>query len=188
MITWKLEKRKVSELKEYEANPRVMTEKGIKDLTESIEKFGMAEPLVINTDNTLIGGHARLIVLKLKETETVDCYVPNKKLTDKQVKEFCVRLNRNIAGKWDFDILANMFETPELLEWGFESWELMGGPNVDKINEKENWEDMPEFEQAEKEFKVILYFKNEEQRESYCNDNNITITHKMNNQWVSRTD
>ena len=38
----------------------------------------------------------------------------------------CVRLNKNIAGEFDFDILANEFEMSDLLEWGFEDFELAG--------------------------------------------------------------
>jgi ParB-like chromosome segregation protein Spo0J len=65
-MKWKLVTRKLSELKPYEKNPRKMTEKGMKDLHKSIDSFGLAEPIVINTDNTIIGGHGRFYALKEK--------------------------------------------------------------------------------------------------------------------------
>jgi len=50
--------------------------------------------------------------------------MPSRELTLKEVKELNVRLNKNIAGEWDYDILADEFETLNLLEWGFKEKEL----------------------------------------------------------------
>ena len=52
-MKWTIDKRKLSELKEWDKNPRVLTEKWMKDLKKSLTKFGVAEPLVINLDNTI---------------------------------------------------------------------------------------------------------------------------------------
>ena len=51
-ITWKNEKRKISELKPWAQNPRTNTEKQQQDLDNSINKFNLADPIIINTDNT----------------------------------------------------------------------------------------------------------------------------------------
>lgn len=123
-MKWNLKKVKVSDLKENPKNPRKLTEKGLKDLEKSITKFGVAEPLVCNTDFMLCGGHGRKKILERLNIKEVDCYFPEKKLTGKQFDELGVRLNRNIAGEFDFDILANEFEVDELIEWGFEEKEL----------------------------------------------------------------
>ena len=40
-----------------------------------------------------------------------------------QEKELNIRLNKNM-GKFDYDILANNFDTEDLFNWGFEDWEL----------------------------------------------------------------
>jgi len=123
-MNWILKKVEVSKLKEWHKNPRQLTKKGIEDLTKSIKKFGIAEPLVCNSDLTICGGHGRLKVIKELGISEVDIYLPEKQLTDKQFEELNIRLNKNIAGTWDFDILANEFETDELIEWGFEKYEL----------------------------------------------------------------
>jgi ParB-like chromosome segregation protein Spo0J len=60
MIKWSVETRKLSDLKAYEKNPRKITETGLNDLIKSLELFGVAEPIVINRDDTIIGGHARV--------------------------------------------------------------------------------------------------------------------------------
>lgn len=104
-ITWQIKKVKLSLLKPFEFNPRRMTEKGMKDLGKSIDKFGLAEPIVINTDYIIIGGHTRYYILKDREEKSVDCYVPSRTLDEKEIKELNIRLNKNIAGSFDFDIL-----------------------------------------------------------------------------------
>lgn len=124
MITWHIERRKVSDLIEYEGNPRDLTEKGLKDLKASIKKFGCAEPPTINTDNVICGGHGRKKVLVDMGVIEVDCMVPDRTLTPDEMRELNIRLNKNIAGKWDFDILSSDYEVKELVDFGFEGWEL----------------------------------------------------------------
>jgi ParB-like chromosome segregation protein Spo0J len=86
-MKWILKKIKVSELKENPKNPRKLTEKGLKDLENSIVKFGVAEPLVCNTDLMICGGHGRKKILERLNIKEVDCYLPDKKLTQKQFDE-----------------------------------------------------------------------------------------------------
>lgn len=134
-MNWTLKKIKVSELKEYKSNPRALTKKGLTDLENSINKFGIAEPPVLNTDLTIIGGHARKKTFQKLGIKEVNCYIPERELTEQEVKELNIRLNKNIAGEWDFDILANEFEIPELIEWGFEENELIGENSNSNIKE-----------------------------------------------------
>lgn len=127
MIKWTVESRKLSELKAYEKNPRRITEKGLNDLIKSLELFGLAEPIVINRDDTIIGGHARVQGLKRinkGRVPKVDVYVPDRLLDDKEVQELCVRLNKNVAGQFDFDMLANEYDARDLVAWGFSEDEL----------------------------------------------------------------
>jgi len=63
-MKWVLKKLKVAQLKEWGKNPRQLTEKGLSDLRKSIENFGVAEPLTVNTDYTICGGHGRKKVLQ----------------------------------------------------------------------------------------------------------------------------
>lgn len=123
-IEWKLERRGLATLTPYEHNPRIIKGKKFEDLQKSLDKFGLAEPIVINTDGVIIGGHGRYYALKARGDEIVDCYVPNITLSIEQVKELNIRLNKNIAGEWDFEILANAFEINDLKDWGFEDHEF----------------------------------------------------------------
>ena len=121
-ITWKLEKRKLSDLKEWEDNPRLMNEEQANDLANSINKFGFAEPIIINTDNQIIGGHMRKRILLNKLDISADVEVPvmvsSRKLDGEEVVEFAIRLNKN-TGYFNFDKLANEYDNEELFEWGF---------------------------------------------------------------------
>lgn len=119
-ITWKIEKRKLADLKPHPKNPRQFTEKGMKDLENSINSIGFMQPININQDCTILSGHGRALKLKeMGETE-VDVYVPDRMLTPKQEEEVLVRANANTAGKWDWDLLANNFELEEINDWGLE--------------------------------------------------------------------
>lgn len=111
---------------EWDRNPRQLSKHDADEIAFSIGKFNLADPLVINQDNQIIGGHQRKRVMLdngYKPDDLVDVRVPSRQLTDKEAEELNVRLNRN-AGEWDFDILANEFELTELLEWGFTEFEL----------------------------------------------------------------
>jgi hypothetical protein len=119
-ITWRTETRSIGELTANPKNPRNFTEKGMKDLSKSLDKFGVADPIIINTDNQIIGGHARVKALTDQGNEEVEVRVPNRPLTEKECEELLIRLNANIAGEWDYDMLANEYELGELEEWGLE--------------------------------------------------------------------
>lgn len=122
-IAWKLEKRKVLDVAPADYNPRVLTDKQRADLTASLEKFGQAEPLVINTSGTLIGGHQRIKVLSDLGVEDVDVMVPDRKLSAAEEHELNLRLNRNV-GEWDWLKLKQFFNLEELRSVGFEQDEL----------------------------------------------------------------
>ena len=118
MIKWQIEKRNIDELKGYEKNPRKFTDKGLKDLKKSLENVGDANIITINKDNTVLGGHARLTVMKQLGYKEVDVKVPDRLLNDKECQEIVIRLNANTAGEWDFEKLEADFDTEELEDWG----------------------------------------------------------------------
>lgn len=107
-------------------NPRRITETDRKDIKASLERFGFAEPVIVNRHpdrmNVIVGGHQRVTVAKeeLGYTE-VPCVFVN--LTLKQEKELNVRLNKN-QGRWDFDALQKFFDKDWLKEVGFVDSEL----------------------------------------------------------------
>ena len=135
-ITWSSKKIQVRDLKEWKHNPRRMTKKGIADLKKSIAKFGVAEPLTVNLDNMICGGHGRKKVLEMLKVKEVDCYIPDRLLNEEEFAELNIRLNKNIAGEFDFDILST-FDVEMLHDAGFEYVELgMDSDDVKKDEEE----------------------------------------------------
>ena len=122
---WTTEKRKVRDLTPYEYNPRQLTADQHRLLTESLQKFGLADVPIVNPDNRLIGGHQRVrVMIELGMADTViDVRVPSRPLNDAEFKELVVRLNKN-TGEWNYDVLANNFELDDLKAWGFSEVEL----------------------------------------------------------------
>jgi DNA modification methylase len=121
---WTLKTIKLSDLKEYHKNPRSLTEKQKNDLKKSLNNFGCIDKPIVNQDLVLIGGHQRVHVLTDLAVEEIECWFPDRLLTDKEVEELNIRLNKN-TGEWDFDILANEWDFSELCQWGF-SFEDLG--------------------------------------------------------------
>lgn len=118
---WTLVERKASDLIPYANNPRIIKGKAFQALRDSMATFGLMQPIIINTDNVIIGGHARWLVSReTSEDLVLQCYMPDRTLTEAEVKEANIRLNKNVAGQWDFEILANVFDMDELKSWGFE--------------------------------------------------------------------
>lgn len=138
MITWQIEKRKIEDLKGYDKNPRKFTKKGLKDLKASLENLGDANIITINADNTVLGGHARLTVMKQLGYTEVDVKVPNRQLDEQEVKEIVIRLNANTADEWDLDKLQADFDLNDLTEWGLD----VEFPELDEQEVKEI--DVPE--------------------------------------------
>jgi len=115
----------IVELKSSEYNPRTWDEAATEKLTESIKRFGLVDPLIVNSapgrENVIIGGHFRFTVAKklgIKKVPVVYVNIPN---IEKE-KELNLRLNRN-TGEWDYDLLKS-FDTRMLLDIGFDDSDL----------------------------------------------------------------
>ncbi len=108
-----------------EYNPRQLTKDQHSQLKDSIKRFGLVDPLIINKnkdrENILVGGHQRLRIAKELGIKTIPCVEVDLPLD--QEKELNIRLNKNV-GEWDYDSLANYFDASELTDWGFTDDEL----------------------------------------------------------------
>jgi|JI8StandDraft_2_1071088.scaffolds.fasta_scaffold52041_3 hypothetical protein len=118
---WTNEKRKLSDLKPWERNPRQIKDKQAKLLAESFSDFGQVETIAISANGDIYNGHQRLSVLagKYGMDYEVDVRVSSRDLTEKERERLTVYLHRGATGEWDFDELAN-WDMSDLLTWGFE--------------------------------------------------------------------
>ena len=124
-IEWKTEHRKVKDLIQYDKNPRTLSEEQLEGLKRSLEKYNIAELPCINTDGTLVAGNARVFALSLlgRGDEEIEVRVPNRKLSDKEFRDYLLTSNRS-GGSWDFQKLGSDFDIKELLTSGFDSFDL----------------------------------------------------------------
>lgn len=103
-------------------------------IKRSIEEFGYVDPIIINSDNTIIGGHQRATVLKDLGYEEIDAVMVD--LDKTKEKALNIALNK-ISGEWDLDKLAEvMAELEKELDatiTGFDEEQIQG--LIDQINE-----------------------------------------------------
>jgi ParB-like chromosome segregation protein Spo0J len=148
----------INSLNPAKYNPRQISNKQYEDLKASIDKFGLVDPIIINSDNTVIGGHQRLKVLRELGSEKIPTVRVN--LSKEDERELNVRLNKS-GGTFDMDILANEFDVVDLKEWGFKDIEL--GFNIDKIQEDLS-------DKIELQYKIEVDVTSEKEQEQLYND------------------
>lgn len=118
-------------------NPRKWNEDAIANLKESINRFGLVDPIIVNSatnrKNIVIGGHFRLKVAKdlgLTQVPVVYLNIPDLE----REKELNLRLNKN-TGDWDWSLLEKFSESV-LADIGFSSEDLDRIFNLDIEPEK----------------------------------------------------
>ncbi len=140
-IEWKSQSWKLKDLKDYDKNPRKMDKKRFDKLVDSLKTDGYHQRLLINTDGTIIGGHARkkaLLKAGYKESSEVEVLVPDRLLIDEDFDRVNIRDNLPY-GEFDFEILANNFEADQLIDWGMpEDWLKFLGDDEIEVTEEDN--------------------------------------------------
>lgn len=135
----------VGELKPAEYNPRKKLKAGDKEyekIKNSILEFGYVEPIIVNHDMTVIGGHQRLTVLKDLGYKEVQCVVVEIE-DETKVKALNIALNK-ITGAWNEQLLADLLVDLQTADFntdftGFEAPEIE--QLFSKIHNKEIKED-----------------------------------------------
>ena len=147
---------KIEELKPAEYNPREWNPKAIKGLTDSMKKFGLVDPIIVNgakeRKNIVIGGHFRLKIAKDLGYKKVPVVYVNIDDIEKE-KELNLRLNAN-TGEWDYELLKLFPEN--LLN------DLNLNFNFQETDLKKEFEGMTDYEHEDLEsFKrLIVHFDN----------------------------
>jgi hypothetical protein len=126
---------KIKNLKPAEYNPRFMSEEDLEKLKNSVKEFGMVEPIVVNKDLTVIGGHQRIKAVEMLGWEEIPCIMVD--LDKRREKLLNLALNR-IVGSWDEGKLTKLIreirDYPEIKLSGLSDAELeMLGVQYDLI-------------------------------------------------------
>lgn len=115
----------ISELKKADYNPRKWSKEQMEQLKESIKRFGIIDPILVNSfeerKNIILGGHFRLEAMKeLGYTEAPVVYISISDMAKET--ELNIRLNKN-QGEFDLDLLSE-FDQSFLSDIGFDNEEL----------------------------------------------------------------
>ena len=112
---------KIGQVKANPNNPRLIKDDKFHKLVESIKSFPEMlniRPIVVNSDMVVLGGNMRLKACKeagLKEIPIIKA----DELTEEQQREFIIKDNVGF-GEWDWEDLANNWNTEELTNWGLD--------------------------------------------------------------------
>lgn len=142
-LKWFTVQKKVDDLIPQKINPRKISDKQLKDLKKSLEKYNLVEIPAIDLDGTILAGHQRIRVLKLLDRgeELIDVRQPNRKLTEEESKEYLLASNA-LGGDWDFSLLKE-FNIDTLTDIGFDpdilanAWDKDISEKEEVFNEKE---------------------------------------------------
>ena len=111
-------------------NPRIIKDDKFKKLCQSIKEdpwFMRLRPIIYDETGMILGGNMRYEACKFLELKEVPAINAND-LTEKQKEKVIIKDNLP-GGAWNWEMLADDFEVADLIEWGFDEWELGLGPN-----------------------------------------------------------
>ena len=114
----------INKIKGNPSNPRIIKDEKFKKLVKSINGFPeMLEkrPIVVDEDMMVLGGNMRWKACKDAGLKEVWIDVAEG-WTQEQKDEFIIKDNANF-GEWDWDILANEWDSVQLAEWGLDVWQ-----------------------------------------------------------------
>lgn len=136
------------------ANPRTIRdhkfEKLVKSIEENPEMLALRELLVYPHGGkyVVIGGNMRYEALKKLGYKTALCKIIPQETTVEQLKAYTIKDN-NGFGEWDFDMLANEWDTVQLEDWGVDLpvWEEEEEKTLEEVSEDD-------FNEADENIKV----------------------------------
>lgn len=100
-----------------EYNPRKKLKPGdseFEKIKNSINEFGYVDPVIVNKDLTVIGGHQRISVLKTLGVTEIDCVIID--IDKTKEKALNIALNK-ISGEWNKELLADLIKDLQSLDY-----------------------------------------------------------------------
>jgi ParB-like chromosome segregation protein Spo0J len=171
---------KISEVKPNPKNPRIIKDGKFQKLVKSIQEFPdmlNKRPLIVFTDvdnkYVVLGGNMRLKACKEIGLKEIPIIIADE-WTEEQKNEFLIKDNVGF-GEWDWDSLANEWDSEKLDDWGLDLPIIMDEPSLDElIGEEKN-----------KPASMKITFKTVEQLQEAENDIQELIDRKYNGAFYS---
>ena len=89
----------------YSKNAKEHSDKQIDQVAKSIDRFGWAQPLVVDQNNNLIIGHCRLLAAKKLNLETVPV-IKLENLSEEEVKSLRLADNKLNESAWNMELVV----------------------------------------------------------------------------------
>ena len=147
--------KKLADIVPYANNTKKHDETQIKNVAESIKKYGWVQPIVIDNDGTIVIGHCRALAAERLGIEEVPCVVVSD-LTEDEINALRIVDNKTNESPWDFDLLS-----AELPEIDLSDFEFDFDFGLDKKKNTEEIEGEVEFSEilGEENNYLVLQFK-----------------------------
>ena len=168
-------------------NPRIISEKDLGSLKESLEKYGCLRPLIINKKTkTLISGHQMLKASKEIGLNKLPYLMLD--LSEEDEKKLNLALNK-IQGEWDYEKLNDVLTSLTNLDYtGFHDFETQFFKDINSYQESDtlefdfNMEQSPIIKKERMEFKFNVNTKDYKELHSYFggkNNHNVDKLKKL---------
>ena len=121
-----IQKVKIGKVFSNPVNPRLIKEDKFKKLVQSVKDFPemlQLRPIVVNEEMAILGGNMRYKACQQLGHKEV-YIIKAENLTESQMESFVIKDNVGF-GEWDWDILANQWDSVKLEEWGLDAWQNM---------------------------------------------------------------
>lgn len=156
----------VSELNEYKNNAKTHSPEQIKSVANSIERFGMVQPIVVDDNNTIVIGHCRYRAAKELGMTRIPC-VKMSGLTEDEIKALRLADNKTNESEWDYDALSEeikKLDGIELQDFGFIEYEMLVMSDED-VDEQITPEKIDKTETADTTKRKIIIMHSDEEIE-----------------------
>ena len=118
--------KKLADIVPYANNTKKHDETQIKNVAESIKKYGWVQPIVIDDDGTIVIGHCRALAAEKLGMEEVPCVVVSD-LTEEEINALRIVDNKTNESPWDFDLLSAELPEIDLSDFEFDfDWGISG--------------------------------------------------------------
>ena len=160
-----MELRKITDIKLNPNNPRLIKDDKFKKLVQSIKDFPEMldiRPIVVNQDMIILGGNMRYRACKEAGIKEIPVIITD--LSEEKQREFLIKDNTS-GGEWDWDMIANEWDTEELIEWGLDipvfniepdGDELIGEDKNNPATIKITFESVEQLQQAENDIRELI--------------------------------
>src|SRR5699024_3221297 len=137
----------LSELKEYENNPRLINDEAVDRVAASIKEFGFKVPIIVDENNVIVAGHTRKLAAQSIGMDEIPVIIADD-LTEEQIKAFRLADNKVAEfSEWDFDLLSDEINglDIDMDDFGF-----------DEIEEKDNVEEEEDTSSVDLDENVVI--------------------------------